>query len=167
MKNVSYRSSVITFAALALLVMGVTDSANAQSARMSSLMRQINEQTPEHQKLIAEGCEGADVRLEVDFASFGDNDEALSHVPYQGLEETAYGVRRFCTNSNRTSETDPAHVRALKAKVKKIIFKFVPKAEQKRISLKAGGVLLFEMAFGVSGGRFSQSDIQEQLGVIL
>lgn len=166
MKN--YRSQTAILMALALLLLHATaNSAHAQSSKMASLMREIREQIPDRQKVIADKCEGASVVLEVDFASFGDNYEALENVPYHGLEETAYGVGRFCTNSDRTSETDPAHVGALKQKVKKIMLKFVPKAEQKRISLKAGGVLMIEMAFGVSGGRFDQVEIQEKLGEVL
>lgn len=167
MKTMKRKSSAAMLAALALLLFAAADSARAQSARMKSLMHQINEQIPERQKEIAEGCDGAVVVLEVDFASFGDNVESLEYVPDQGLAETTDGVRRFCTNSNRTSETDPDHVAALKSKVKKIVFKFVPKADQKRISLKAGGVLLVEAAFGTSGGRFYASDIQAKLGEIL
>ncbi len=157
----SYKSLTAVFAAFALMLLPA--SAGAQNARMESMKRDIVEQIPERQKQIAEGCEGANPVLEVDFASFGDNYEALENVPYHGLEETTYGVRRFCTNSDRTSETDPVHVGALKKKVRKIVLKFVPKAEQKNISLKAGGVLLIEMAFGVSGGRFDQVEVQQKL----
>lgn len=166
MKN--YRSLAAILMAMALMpLLATANAARAQSAKMETLMREIREQIPDRRKIIADKCEGASIVLEVDFASFGDNYEALENVPYHGLEETAYGVGRFCTNSDRTSETDPAHVGALKQKVKKIVLKFVPKAEQKRISLKAGGVLLIEMAFGVSGGRFDQVEIQEQLGEVL
>lgn len=167
MKSVSRKSSAIVLAVLTILLSVPISSARAQSAKMASLMREIEGQIPERRKVIAERCEGANPALEVDFASFGDNYEALDNVPYQGLEETVYGVGRFCTDSNHTSETDPAHVGALKAKVKKIVLRFVPKAGQKNISLKAGGVLLIEMAFGVSGGRFDQVEIQEKLGDIL
>lgn len=167
MKKVNVKQLAVTLAALALLSAVPFVSAQAQSAKVASLRRDIEGQIPERRGQIAERCEGANPALEVDFESFGDNYEALDNVPYHGLEETAYGVRRFCTDSNNTSEADPAHVGALKSKVKKIVLRFVPKAEQKNISLKAGGVLVIEMAFGVSGGRLDQAEIKERLGEIL
>ena len=160
MKSLTYKSVAITFAAIALFLFAA-NSAQAQNER------EIRRQIPEYEKQISDGCEGAKVTLEVDFASFNGNADALSYVPDQGLAEPSDGVRRYCTDSNNTSEADPYKVGKLKNKVTKILLRFVPKASQKRITLQDGGVVLIEAAFGVTGGRFYANDIQDALGKLL
>ena len=160
MKSLIYRSAAMTFAAIALFLFAA-NSAQAQNEH------EIRRQIPEREKQISDGCEGAKVAIEVDFASFNGHEEALTYVPDQGLAEPAFGVVRYCTDSNNTSETDPVKVGKIKDKVKKIVLRFVPKASQKRITLQEGGVVLIEAAFGVTGGRFYETDIQGALGKLL
>ena len=154
MRNSIHKSTMMVFAVFALFLFAA-NSAQAQTEG------QIKKQIPDFEKSISEGCDGARVALEVDFASF--TATALTYVPSQGLEEVADALRRYCTNSNRTSETDDEKVGKLKSKVKKVVLRFVPKPAQKKISFKTGGVLLIEAAFGETGGRFYTSDIQAAL----
>ncbi len=153
--------------AVVLIALSVFTVAFTQSSRVASLTREIKAEFPERQKQIAEKCEGAEVAVDVDFASFGDNYDALLRVPQQGLKETANGFRRFCTNSERTSESDPDKVSAVKAKVKKVLLRNVAKPEQKKISMQEGGTVLIEMAFGNISGGLSMVEIQRELGQIL
>ena len=124
-----------------LLILSASVFASAQSSKMQSLMNEIKAEFPGRQKEIAEKCDGAAVVMDVDFASFGNNYDALLRVPSQGLKETTYGFRRFCTNSNRTSESDSAKTAALKAKVKKIVLKHIADPAGKKVSLQSGGVV--------------------------
>lgn len=152
---------------LGLLILSASVFANAQSSKMQSLMNDIKAEFPGRQKEIAEKCDGAAVVMDVDFASFGDNYDALLRVPSQGLKETTYGFRRFCTNSNRTSEFDPAKTAALKSKVKKIILKHIADPAGKKVSLQSGGVVLIEMAFDKLPGGLSTTEIATRLGDVL
>lgn len=150
---------------LSILTIGVT--AQAQSSKMQSLMNDIRAEFPGRQKEIAEKCDSASVIMEVDFASFGENYDALLRVPSQGLKESTNGFRRFCTNSNRTSESDPAKTGAVKAKVKKIMLKHIADPAGKKISLQNGGVVLIEMAFDKLPGGLSHTEIATRLGAVL
>lgn len=155
------------FLLLALAVAAFGFSAQAQSSKMQSLMNDIKAEFPGRQKEIAEKCDGASVVMDVDFASFGDNYDALLRVPSQGLKETTYGFRRFCTNSTRTSEFDPAKTGAVKAKVKKILLRHISDPAGKKVSLQSGGVVLIEMAFDKLPGGLSTSEIAARLGDVL
>jgi len=152
---------------LMLIALAMFTVALAQSSRVASLTREIKAEFPERQKQIAEKCEGAEVLVDVDFASFGDNYDVLLKVPQQGLKETANGFRRFCTNSERTTESDPDKVSAVKAKVKKVLLRNVAKPAQKKVSLQDDGTVLIEMAFGNISGGLSLVEIQRELGKIL
>lgn len=142
-------------------------TAPAQSSAIASLTREIKAEFPERQKQIAEKCDGAAVTVDVDFASFGEDETALRRVPQLGLKETANGFRRFCTSSDRTTESDPDKVSAVKSKVKKIMLKNVEKPEQKKISLQGDGTVLIEMAFKTISGGMNMMEIQRELGKIL
>ncbi|MEJ7619065.1 MAG: hypothetical protein WKF30_19285, partial [Pyrinomonadaceae bacterium] len=153
MKSLNGKQTLVRFAVLIAFTLAIAAvAAQAQNSKTQSLINEIKAEFPERQKQISEGCGGASVMVDVDFASFGDNYDALLKVPQQGLKETANGFRRHCTNSNRTSEQDPAKVDAVKSKVKKVVIKHVAKPEQKNISLQADGVVLVEMSFGQAGG---------------
>lgn len=155
--------------AVFLILLGLlsNDAVQAQSSKMQSLMNEIKAEFPGRQKEIAEKCDGAQVVMDVDFASFGDNFDALQRVPSQGLKETTYGFRRFCTNSNRTAEHDPAKTGAMKAKVKKILLRHVADPAAKKVSLQSGGVVLVEMAFDKLPGGLSTVEIAARLGDVL
>jgi len=167
MKTPNFQQLAVRLTASMLIALAVFTVALAQSSRVTSLTREIKAEFPERQKQIAEKCEGAEVLVDVDFASFGDNYDALLRVPQQGLKETANGFRRFCTSSERTTESDPDKVSALKAKVKKVLLRNVAKPEQKKISLQDNGTVLIEMAFGNISGGLSLVEIQRELGKIL
>ena len=152
---------------LSLAILSTSIFVNAQSSKMQSLINEIKAEFPGRQKEIAEKCDGASVVMDVDFASFGDNYEALQRVPSQGLKETTYGFRRFCTNSNRTSEHDPAKTGAMKAKVKKILLRHISDPAGKKVSLQSGGVVLIEMAFDKLPGGLSTVEIATRLGDVL
>lgn len=149
------------------IVLGLSAFAQAQSAKMQSLMNDIKKEFPERQQLVAEKCGGAAVAFDVDFASFGDNYDALLRVPQQGLKSTSYGFRRFCTDSNNSSSEDAAKVSAVKSKVKKIVLKQAADKSKKKISLQKDGTVLIEMAFHDISGGFSDVEIQRLLGDIL
>lgn len=162
------KKSLIRIALLSLTVLALSVFANAQSGKTKSLINEIKAEFPERQKQIAEKCGGANVVVDVDFVSFGDNSDALLRVSQLGLKETANGFRRFCTDSNNTSQEDSAKVGALKAKVKKIILKHVETAEEKKISLQSGGIVLIEMKFDKPlGGGISYTEIAVKLADIL
>ncbi|MEJ7711855.1 MAG: hypothetical protein WKF84_18790 [Pyrinomonadaceae bacterium] len=120
MKSLNGKQTLVRFAVLIAFTLAIAAvAAQAQNSKTQSLINEIKAEFPERQKQISEGCGGASVMVDVDFASFGDNYDALLKVPQQGLKETANGFRRHCTNSNRTSEQDPAKVDAVKAKSKR------------------------------------------------
>jgi len=169
MKVSDYKQLAARLAVLLTVVIASPSSfdVHAQNSKTASLISEIKAELPGRQKEISEKCGGASVIMEVDFASFGDNYDALLKVSQQGLKETTNGFRRFCTNSNRTSEEDPDKVKAVKTKVKKIVIKHVPKPEQKKVSLQDGGTVLIEMVFGQSGGGLSLVEIQRMLGEVL
>lgn len=150
-----------------VIVFGASLFVQAQSSKMQSLMNEIKAEFPERQKLVAEKCGGAAVQFDVDFASFGDNHDALLRVPQQGLKETAYGFRRFCTDSNDTTKEDAAKVGALKSKVKKIVLRQVADKSKKKIWLEKDGTVVLAMAFHDISGGFSAVEIQRNLGDIL
>lgn len=153
---------------LALVFLATSGFAFAQSSKSQSLINEIKAELPGRQKEIAEKCENATVTVEVDFTSFGDNSDALLRVPQLGLKETSNGFRRFCTDSNRTSQADAAKVAALKSKVKKIVLKHVETAEAKKVSLQSGGVVLIEMKFDQPlGGGINYNQIAVKLAEIL
>jgi hypothetical protein len=153
---------------LALVFLTMSVFANAQSSKSQSMINEIKAELPGRQKEIAEKCEGAAVIVDVDFASFADNYDALLRVPQLGLKETANGFRRFCTNSNNTSQADAAKVGALKSKVKKIVLKHVQTQEEKKVSLQSGGVVLIEMKFDKPlGGGISYTEMATKLADIL
>lgn len=162
-----YRNMLTRFAILAICILTIGISAQAQSAKMKSLIKEIQAEFPERQKQIAEKCGGASVVVDVDFASFGDKYDALLRVPQMGLKETANAFRRFCTDSNNTSKEDSAKVGAVKTKVKKILIKYVPKPEDKKISLQSGGTVLVEMAFDTISGGINYVSFATKLGDIL
>ena len=142
--------------------------AQAQSSKTQSLINEIKAEFPERQKMIAEKCDNASIIVDVDFASFGDNSDALLRVSQLGLKETINGFRRFCTNSSDTTKFDAAKVSALKAKVKKIMLKHVQTEEAKKISLQSGGIVLVEMKFDKPlGGGISYTQIAVRLAEIL
>ncbi len=167
MDSSRYPQIVTRFMMLTMIASVVVATSYGQSSRMASLTREIRAEFPERQKQIAEKCEGATVTVDVDFASFGDDYDALLRVPQQGLKETANGFRRFCTNSDRTSESDPDKVSAVKTKVKKVLLKNVAKPEEKKVSLRGDGTVLIEMAFKSISGGISMVEIQRELGKIL
>lgn len=152
-----------------LIMLGLLSNAviYAQSSKMQSLMNEIKAEFPGRQKEIAEKCDGAQIVMDVDFASFGDNYDALLRVPSQGLKESTNGFRRFCTNSNRTAEHDPAKTGALKSKAKKILLKHIADPSGKKVSLQSGGIVLIEMAFDKLPGGLSYTEIAARLGDIL
>ena len=152
---------------VSLVILSVSVFAEAQSSKMQSLMNEIKAEFPGRQKEIAEKCDGAQVVMDVDFASFGDNYDALLRVPSQGLKESTNGFRRFCTNSNRTAEHDPAKTTAMKSKVKKILLKHIADPAGKKVSLQSGGVVLIEMAFDKLPGGLSYTEIATRLGDVL
>lgn len=156
------------FLLLALCVLTIAASVNAQSSKSQSLIKEIKAELPGRQKEIAEKCDGASVVVDVDFASFGDNYDALLRVPQLGLKETSNGFRRFCTDSNDTTKPDAAKVKALKSKVKKILLKHVQTKEEKKISLQKDGTVLLEMKFDQPlGGGINYVEIARKLGEIL
>jgi len=163
----NWKNFFARFTALGFLVLAMTVFANAQNSKTKSLISKIKAEFPERQKQIAEKCDGASVVVDVDFASFGDNYDALLRVPSQGLKEMTYGVRRFCTNKSDSTKGDPEKVGALKSKVKKIMLKQVANASDKKISLQSGGVVLIEMAFHDLKGGLSHVEIERGLGEIL
>ena len=152
---------------MVIVILGLNIFAQAQSAKMKSLMNEIKAEFPGRQKEIAEKCGGASVIIDVDFASFGDNYDALQRVPQQGLKSASYGFRRFCTDSNDSTKQDSAKVEAVKTEVKKIILKQVAKAEDRKVTLLKDGTVLIEMAFHDTLGGFSDVNIQKQLNDIL
>lgn len=162
-----YRNMLTRFAVLAICIFTIGIAANAQSSKTKSLIKEIQAEFPERQKMIAEKCGGASVVVDVDFASFGDNYDALLRVPQMGLKETANAFRRFCTDSNDTSKEDSEKVGAVKSKVKKILIKYVAKPEDKKISLQSGGVVLVEMAFDTISGGINYVAFATKLGDIL
>ena len=169
MKTMTVKNIVTNCAVLVVLLFLATSSfVCAQSSKSQSLINEIKAELPGRQKEIAEKCDGAAVIVEVDFASFGDNSDALLRVPQLGLKETANGFRRFCTDSNNTSQPDAAKVGALKAKVKRIVLKHVQKQEEKKVSLQSGGVVLIEMKFDQPlGGGISYTELAAKLADIL
>lgn len=161
------KKHLLRFVNINSVILALCVFAPAQSSKMQSLMNEIKAEFPGRQKEIAEKCDGANVIMDVDFASFGDNYDALLRVPSQGLKETTYGFRRFCTNSNRTSEFDVAKTAAVKAKVKKILLKHIADPAGKKVSLQSGGIVLIEMAFDKLPGGLSTTEIAARLGNIL
>lgn len=152
----------------AFLILLASIGASAQSSKVKSLINDIKAELPGRQKEIAEKCDGASVIVDVDFASFGDNYDALLSVPQLGLKQTSNAFRRFCTDSNDTTKFDRAKVGALKEKVKKIVLKHVQTVEEKKISLQTGGVVLIEMKFDKpAGGGIDYVAMARKLGDIL
>lgn len=159
---------ILSAAFVSLFILLTVASVSAQSSKTQSLMNEIKAEFPERQKMIAEKCDNASVIVDVDFASFGDNSNALLSVSQLGLKETANGFRRFCTNSNDTTKFDAAKVGALKAKVKKIMLKHVQTEEAKKISLQSSGIVLIEMKFDKPlGGGINYVQIATRLAEIL
>lgn len=162
------KNNILRFVLFTLCMFAIAASVNAQSSKSQSMMKEIKAEFPGRQKEIAEKCDSASVTVDVDFASFGDNYDALLRVPQLGLKEMSNGFRRFCTDSNDTSKPDAAKVKALKSKVKKIVLKHVQTKEEKKISLQSGGVVLIEMKFDQPlGGGINYVEIARKLGEIL
>lgn len=138
--------------ALGFLVLAMSGAAAAQSSKTNSLISEIKAELPGRQKEIAEKCDGVNIVVDVDFASFGDNSVALSSVSQLGLKQTSNAFRRFCTDSSDTSKPDAAKVTALKSKVKKILLRHVQTVEEKKVSLQSGGIILIEMKFDKPAG---------------
>ncbi len=162
------KNNFVRFVLLTLCMFTIATSVHAQSSKSQNLIKEIKAEFPGRQKEIAEKCDGASVIVDVDFASFGDNYDALLRVPQLGLKEMSNGFRRFCTDSNSTSNFDTAKVKALKSKVKKIILKHVATKEEKKISLQSGGIVLIEMKFDQPlGGGINYVEIARKLGDIL
>lgn len=152
---------------IGIAILGMNIFAQAQTAKMKSLINEIKAEFPGRQKEIAEKCGGASVIMDVDFASFDDNFDALQRVPQQGLKNVTYGFRRFCTDSSVSTKQDEAKVEAVKTKVKRILLKEVANAENRKVSLLKDGTVLIEMAFHDPSGGFSDVNIQKQLNDIL
>jgi hypothetical protein len=153
---------------VAILAMSV--SINAQNARIEGMIEKIEAEYPTHEATVKEGCDGAVVKFEVDFASFGDKFEALQQVPLDGLYESAYGFKRFCTSSEEGGTFDAANVRAVKRKVAIIRIKQVDDSSKKKVSLIPGNIVLIEMNFNdfnSSNGSFEGRQIEDELKKIL
>lgn len=162
------KNNITRFVLLILCLTAIAASAQAQSSKSQSLIKEIKAEFPGRQKEIAEKCDGASVVVDVDFASFGDNYDALLRVPQLGLKETSNGFRRFCTDSNDTTKPDQTKVKALKSKVKTILLKHVQTKEEKKVSLQSGGVVLIEMKFDQPlGGGINYVEIARRLSEIL
>lgn len=162
------KNNFTRFVLLSLCLFTIAVSVHAQSSKSQSLIKDIKAEFPGRQKEIAEKCDGASVVVDVDFASFGDNYDALLRVPQLGLKEMSNGFRRFCTDSDDTSKSDAAKVKALKSKIKKIVLKQVATKEEKKVSLQSGGVVLIEMKFDQPlGGGINYVEIARTLGDIL
>jgi hypothetical protein len=158
----------VRFVHISAVLLALCAFAPAQSSKTLSLIEEIKKEFPERQTQIAEKCAGAKIAVDADFASFGDNSDALLRVSQLGLKETANGFRRFCTDSNNSSQIDQAKVSALKTKVKKITLRHVAEAEQKKISLQPGGTILIEMKFDQPlGGGIDYVAMARKLGEIL
>ena len=157
------KSLILTVA----VILGLNVFAQAQSSKMKSLMDEIKADFPNREKIVAEKCDGAKVVYDVDFASFGDDYDALLRVPSLGLKESSYGIQRFCTDSNNTSQTDKAKVSALKSKVKTVRLKNISDKAGKKITILKDGTLLLEMAFHYYDGGLSNVEVQRILGDIL
>jgi len=156
------------FVILALLILVTGIIANAQTNQVKTLTKEIKAELPGRQKEIAEKCDGASPVVEVDFASFGENSTALLSVPQLGLKQTTNAFRRFCTDSSDTTKSDAANIGSLKANVKKIILKHVEKAEDKKVSLQKGGIILIEMKFDKpAGGGIDYVAMARKLGELL
>lgn len=152
---------------LAIVISGLNVFVQAQSSKMKSLMNEIKADFPNREKIVADKCDGAKVVYDVDFASFGDDYDALLRVPSMGLKESSYGIGRFCTDSNNTSQTDKAKVEALKSKVKTVRLKNITDKGGKKITLQKDGTLLIEMAFHYYDAGLSNVEVQRILGDIL
>jgi hypothetical protein len=153
------------FASL-ILMTGVI--AHAQVDQVKTLTKEITAELPGRQKEIAEKCDGASPVVEVDFASFGENAVALQSVSQLSLKQTTNAFRRFCTDSSDTTKSDAANVGSLKANGKKIVLKHVEKAEDKKVTLQKGGIILIEMKFDKpTGGGIDYVAMARKLGELL
>ncbi|CAN5454854.1 hypothetical protein BH20ACI1_BH20ACI1_16240 [soil metagenome] len=149
------------FAAVVLVLAGSIET-NAQSAKMKSLMGEIKDTFPKYEKIITDNCDGAKVKYEVDFASFGDDYDALLRVPSMGLNESSYGIQRFCYYTNDNIGKD-----AVKSKIKTVRLKNITDKGGKKITLLKDGTLLLEMAFHYYDAGLSNVEVQRILGDIL
>ena len=97
---------------------------------------------------------GAEIKYDVDWASFENDLKAMNDVAYHGFQEVEVAMRYV--------GRDQIGKDGIQKGVKTIKFKNIEDPAQKKISL-ADGILSVEAAWGKQGGQFSNNQVADVL----